>query len=277
LEAKVRVRMRWTGIGAAVILTWVAGIETGRTWNDIGHRLYVEKAIDALPKPLKGFYDQHKVTLAEAVSDPSRFSRAIFEVDRLEPFPFADLPTDRELAVRKYGEETLKEAGDTPWRLIESYQALVEDFRSSDFKSAVTRSEEIAFLVGELYVPLNVSKDGDGEPTGQQGLRERFDSRLMEAFGQKLKVPTIGAVFLDRPAEYAVSIPLKSFIFVDNILYYDYLSRKGVQSYDRFYYEGMWLRAQPVTEVLLAGAAQDAASFWYTAWVEARKPELPKS
>jgi hypothetical protein len=39
----------------------------------------------------------------------------------------------------------------------------------------------------------------------------------------------------------------------------------------------MWLRAQPVTEQLLAGAAQDAASFWYTAWVEARKPELPKS
>lgn len=270
-------RVKWIGIGAAVILTWVASTETGRTWNDIGHRLYVEKAIDALPKPLKSFYDKNKVTLAEAVSDPSRFSRAIFEVDRLEPFPFADLPTDRELAVRKYGEETLKEAGDTPWRLIESYHALVEDFRKSDFESAVTHSEEIAFLVGELYVPLNVSKDGDGEPTGQQGLRERFDSRLMEAFGDKLKVPGLGAVFLDRPAEYAVSIPLKSFIFVDNILYFDYLSRKGVQSYDRFYYEGMWLRAQPVTEQLLAGAAQDAASFWYTAWVEARKPELPKS
>ena len=116
-------RVKWLGIGTAGILTWVASIETGRTWNDIGHRLYVEKAIDALPKPLKGFYESHKVTLAEAVSDPSRFSRAIFEVDRLEPFPFADLPTDRELAVRKYGEETLKEAGDVPWRLIESYRA----------------------------------------------------------------------------------------------------------------------------------------------------------
>jgi len=268
---------RRIGIATVVILTWVASIETGRTWNDIGHRLYVEKAIDVLPKPLKGFYEKHKVTLAEAVSDPRRFGRSIFEVDRLEPFPFADLPTDRELAVRKYGEETLKEAGDVPWRLIESYRALVEDFRKSDFEAAITHSEEIAFLVGELYVPLNVSKDGDGEPTGQQGLRERFDSRLMEAFGDKLKVPAPAAVFLDRPADYAISIPLKSFIFVDNILYFDYLSRKGVQSYDRFYYEGMWLRAQPVTEQLLAGAAQDAASFWYTAWVEARKPELPKS
>lgn len=269
--------MRRIWIGAAAILTWIVNIETGRSWNDVGHRLYIEKAVDALPKPLKAFYETHEVALAEAVADPSRFSRAIFEVDRLEPFPFADLPTDRELAARKYGEETLKEAGDVPWRLIESYQALVEAFRKSDFEAAVTHSEEIAFLVGELYVPLNVSKNGDGEPTGQQGLRERFDSRLMEAFGDKLRVATPSAIFLDRPAEYAISIPLKSFIWVDNILYFDYLSHKGVQSYDRFYYEGMWLRAQPVTEHLLAGAAQDAASFWYTAWVEARKPELPKS
>jgi hypothetical protein len=269
--------MRRIWMGAVAFLVFVASIEVGHGWNDVGHRLYVEKAVDALPKPLKGFYEAHKVTLAEAVSDPRRFSRSIFEVDRLEPFPFAELPSDRELAVRKYGEETLQEAGDTPWRLIESYRALVEDFRKSDFQAAVTHSEEIAFLVGELYVPLNVSKNGDGDPTGQQGLRERFDSRLMEAFGEKIKVPDTSAVFLDRPAEYAISIPLKSFIFVDNILYYDYLSRKGVQSYDRFYYDGMWLRAQPVTEQLLAGAAQDAASFWYTAWVEARKPELPKS
>lgn len=269
--------MRWIWIAAAVVVTWTAGTEIGRGWNDVGRRLYVEKAIDGLPKPLKSFYDANKVALADGVSDPSRFGRAIFEVDRLEPFPFADLPSDRELAVRKYGEDTLKEAGDVPWRLIASYRALVEDFRKSDFKTAITHSEEIAFLVGELYMPLNVSKNGDGEPTGQQGLRERFDARLMEAFGDKLKISAENAVFLDRPAEYAVSIPLKSFIFVDNILYFDYLSHKGVQSYDRFYYEGMWLRGQIVTEQLLASAAQDTGSFWYTAWVEARKPELPKS
>jgi hypothetical protein len=43
--------------------------------------------------------------------------------------------------------------------------------------------------VGELYVPLNVSKDGDGEPTGQQGLRERFDSRLMDSLRRQAEGP----------------------------------------------------------------------------------------
>lgn len=258
-------------------LLWVAGIGSGRTWNDTGKRLYLSKAIDSLPKPLKGFYELHEAAILEAASDPSRFgSRAVFEVDRLEPFPFDGLPTDRTLAVRKYGEDALAEAGDVPWRIIESYEALLQAFRSGDFAAVPERSAEIAFYTGALYVPANVSKNGDGEPTGQQGLRERFDSRLMEAFGDKLKINSTSPIFLDRPAEYAVSIPRKSFVWVDNLLYFDYLSRLGVSSYDRFYYEGMWNRAQPIVEQLLAGAAFDSASFWYTAWVAAGKPEPPK-
>jgi hypothetical protein len=264
-------------VAAVAALLWAAGSGSGLAWNDTARRLLLVKAIDALPKPLKGFYEDNKASMSEAVGDPSRFgTRALFEVDKLEPFPFDSLPSDRTLAERKYGEDTLKETGDAPWKVIDSYKALVEAFKGGDFEKAIGVSEDIAYYVGELYDPPNVSKNGDGEPTGQLGLRERFDSRLMEAFGDKLKLATPTAIFLDRPAEYAVSIPRKSYIFVDNILYFDYLSHKGVESYDRFYYEGMWLRAQPVIEQLLSGAALDAASFWYTAWVEAKKPDLPK-
>ena len=238
----------------------------------------MEKAIDALSGSLKGYYKDRKKALTETLGDPARFgTRMLFEVDRLESFPFEGLPADRKLAIRKYGEVAIEEAGDVPWRLIESYQALVEAFRKSDFESTVSISAEIAYYVGEMYVPVNVSKNGDGEPTGQHGLRERFDSRLLEIYGGKIKVDTPNSIYLDRPEEYAVSIPRKSYIWVDNILYFDYLSRIGVESYDRFYYEGMWLRAEPLLKQLLRGAALDTASFWYTAWVVARKPELPKS
>lgn len=270
---------RWAVL---LIATWTLGSATfrgtGRAWNDAGHRLTLEKAIDALPKPLKSFYEDRKNLLGETISDPTRFGpRLVFEVDRLEPFPFDGLPIDRKLAVRKYGEATLEEAGDIPWRIIESYEALVEAFRSGDFEAAADQSVAIAYYVGELYVPANVSRLGDGEPTSQQGLRERFDSRLVDVFSGKLDVSTPSAIYLDRPADYAVSIPLKSFIWVDNLLFFDYLSRKGVESYDRFYYEGMWIRAEPVLESLLGGVALDTSSFWYTAWVNARKPELPKN
>jgi hypothetical protein len=265
-------------LALALSVALFASAEVGFSWSERGSALFMDKAIEALSGPLDDFYKNRKTTLIQTVSDPSRFgSRMPFEVDRLEAFPFDELPADRKLAIRKYGEAAIEEAGDVPWRLIESYQALVEAFRESDFDTALSVSAEIAFYVGEMYVPVNVSKNGDGEPTGQHGLRERFDSRLLEAYSDKLDVETPSAIYLDRPEEYAVSIPRKSYIWVDNILYFDYLSRMGVESYDRFYYEGMWLRAEPLLEQLLRSAALDTASFWYTAWVVARKPELPKS
>lgn len=260
---------------ASLVLT--GSIETASAWSQEGVRLFMEEAIRALDKPLKQFYEDREIEIVESASDPSLFPpRLLFEVDRLEPFPFVDLPTDRARAVRKYGEEAIEEAGDLPWRLIESYNALIEAHRQGDFEAVVTHSAEIAHYVGAMYVPVNVSKDGDGEPTGQHGLRERFDSRLLEVYAAKVDVDTPTAFFLDYPEDYAVSIPRKSYIWVDNLLYFDYLSRLGVKSYDRFYYEGMWLRAEPLLEELLGGAALDTASFWYTAWVAARRPELPE-
>jgi len=242
-----------------------------------GVRLFMEKAIDALDNPLEDFYESREQELVETASDPSRFPpRLLFEVDRLEPFPFLDLPTDRRRAVRKYGEEALEEAGDLPWRLIESYEALIEAFKASDFDNVLVHSAEIAHYAGAMYVPVNVSKEGDGDATGQHGLRERFDSRLLEVYASDVDIDTPTAIFLDRPADYSVSIPRKSYIWMDNILYFDYLSRLGVQSYDRFYYEGMWLKAEPLLEQLLGAASLDTASFWYTAWVSAKRPELPK-
>ena len=280
----------------AFIVSTLFGVSVpvGLTWNDAGDRLFVAKAIDGLPKPLKRFYENRESVILESLSNPARGSRAIFEVDQLETFPFEDIPESRELAIQRYGEEKLQEVGDAPWKLIETYEQLVEAFRASkseeakrgsvastnrsreNFKKIVELSADVAYYTGELYVPPNVSMLGDGQPTGQQGLRERFSSRLMEVYADKIDVNKASALFLDRPDEYAVSIAIKSYIWVDNLLYHDVMARRGVSSYDRFSYESLYIRLKPLLEELLSGAALDTASFWYTAWVDARKPELPK-
>ncbi len=261
----------------ALALAWIGGAGEGVAWNELGHRLTVKKAIEALPKPIKKFYEQREDYLMDNVKDPARVEpRLIFEVDRLEAFPFDGIPETRQAAIAKYGADQIEEAGDLPWRLAETYEELIEAFKNMDIPVIESLSLEIAYYVGELWVPVNVSKYGDGEPIEQEGLRERFDSRLLEVYGEKLKVDTPTAIFLDRPAEYAVSIPRKSYVWVDNILLNDYIARRGVASYDRFYYEGLWLRASIIISQMLEGLSRDIASYWYTAWVKAGKPEFPK-
>jgi hypothetical protein len=145
-----------------------------------------------------------------------------------------------------------------------------------DLETIDLLSAEIVLYVNDLSQPLNVSREGDGEMIDQEGFRERFDSRLLDVYGSKLKVDAPAAIYLDDPNAYIISMLVRSYVWVDNLLLIDYLSRKGVSSYDRFYYEGLWLLAGEIVNARISDSAKDAASYWYTAWSKAGRPELPK-
>jgi len=258
----------------AVVVGWTGH---GLAWGDVAYRRALEEAIDALPKPLKNFYKDRKVYLMQQLEDVTITApRSVFEVDLLEPFPFDNLSLDRESAVRTYGEDKLGEVGDLPWRMLETYEKLTEAFRQMDLETIDMLSAELVLYVADLSQPLIVSKEGDGDMISQEGFRERFDSRLLDVYGSKLKVDASTAIYLDDPNAYIISVLVRSYVWVDNLLLYDYLSRKGVSSYDRFYYEGLWLRAEEIVNERISDAAEDVASYWYTAWSKAGRPDLPK-
>jgi hypothetical protein len=266
------------GIVLTVVLFMLLGL-SGETysWDETADRVVLKNAIEALPKQMKKFYEERESSLIALMQDPVEMGqRLTFEVDRLSEFPFEDIPASREAAVDKYGEDLLAEAGDLPWRIVDTYGELIEAFRGMDIGAIEALSAQVAFQLGELHNPVNVSQYGDGEPIDQQGLRERFDERLLEVYGEKLKVETPTSIYLDRPTDYVFNIVRRAHVWVDNILLHDYIARQGVGSYDRFYYEGLWLRASVILSQMFESLARDISSFWYTAWVEAGKPELPK-
>jgi hypothetical protein len=266
------------GIVVAVLILIALGwTNQAFSWDETADRLILEKVIDALPKQMKKFYEEREAALLALIEDPVQMGhRLTFEVDRLAEFPFEDVPELRQDAVSRFGEDKIAEAGDLPWRITETYEKLIEAFQNMDIQAIESLSAEIAFQIAELHNPVNVSQYGDGESIDQHGLRERFDERLLEVYGTKIKVETPTSVFLDRPSEYVFNIVRKGYVWVDNILLHDYIARQGVMSYDRFYYEGLWLRASVILSQMFESLAQDISSFWYTAWVKAGKPELPK-
>ena len=258
----------------AVVVGWAGH---GLAWSDVAYRLALKDAMDALPKPLKNFYKDRKVYLVQQLEDATITApRSVFEVDLLEPFPFEDLPLDRESAVKEYGEDKLGEVGDLPWRMLETYGKLTAAFRQMDLETIDMLSAELVLHITDLSQPLIVSKEGDGDMINQEGFRERFDSRLLDIYGDKLKADASTAIYLDDPEAYIISMLVRSYVWVDNLLLYDYLARKGVSSYDRFYYEGLWLRSEEIVNERLSESAEDVASYWYTAWSKAGRPELPK-
>jgi hypothetical protein len=248
------------------------------SWGPEGHLEIGEKAIESLRDPLKEFFEDREETFYELLDDPARSrNTAHFFLERYDEFPFWDVPASRELALRRFSEDEIRDNGDALWRLQEAYDALVAAFEEADFDLVLERASDVAWLVGELSVPPNTSASGDGQATQQDGLARRFDTQLLEVFADEMRVRDSAGVFLDRPHEFIRSLPLKAHIWVDNVTFTDSMSRRGVAGYDRFYMDGMWNELGGLIGALMTDAARDTASLWYTAWVAAGRPEVPET
>jgi hypothetical protein len=259
---------------AGVLLVGSPGKSQGA--GPVVTQLVVSRAIESLPKPLNKFYKDHRLeipSLALEPTFPEPSPERRFAVDKLVPFPFNELPHNEASIKTKYG-EAASSVGRLPWLIQESFAKLVEAFKLGDKEKILVESDTLAGLVADLHNPLNLSVNSDGQNTGQHGLWVRFAQRLPEAMDKRLKVSPDAANFLDDPKEYVFSVINGTYVWLDNLLYLDELARRGKSGYTEIYYEDFEKKAGPVVRQLLAAAAEDAGSFWYTAWTVAGKPEL---
>ncbi|HXB56949.1 MAG TPA: hypothetical protein VN461_19455 [Vicinamibacteria bacterium] len=246
-------------------------------WGPIGERLVIARAVDTLPKPLNKFYKDHRLEMPSLAPDSRPGPRTPdrrFEVDRLLPFPFLELPRTEKGLQEKFGEDVSAKVGRLPWLIQESYARLLEAFRSRDKGQILTESDTLAGLVADLNNPLSLTENSDGQKTGQNGLGARFSERSLEAWQTRLGLNPETAVFLDDPKQYVFSIINGTYIWLDNLLYQEELARRGKAGYTEIYYEDLERRVGPITKERLSRAASDAGSYWYTAWTQAGRPEL---
>ncbi len=245
-------------------------------WGPAAEQAVVSRAIETLPKGLKPFYKNHKLempSLALEPSFPEDSPERRFAVDRLLPWPFADLPrTEKEMKAR-YGDQGTA-IGRLPWLIQDSYAQLVGAFKSGDKVKILTESDVLALFVAEVHNPLALTDNADGQKTGQHGLWIRSSVKLVEAMKDRLKVEPDAARYLDDPNEYVFSMIEASYVWLDNLLYADLLARKGKSGYGEIFFESFEMRAGRYVGDRLSRAAEDAGSYWYTAWTAAGRPEL---
>jgi hypothetical protein len=247
-------------------------------WGLAAHQAVTARAIDGLPKGLKEYYKSHRLempTLSLEASETEEGLDRRFAADRVQPFPFLDLP-HTEAALKQRHPEAADKVGRLPWLLHESYARLVEAFRAKDKEKILAESDLLAGMVTDLHNPLALTENADGQKTGQHGLWTRFSMRLPEILQtiNRLKLEVDAAHFLDQPKEHVFSILNSSYVWMDNVLYEEDLAKRGKPGYGEIYYEDLARREGPIVRERLSLAAGNVGSYWYTAWTEAGRPEL---
>jgi len=261
------------------VIGLLAPTPLAHAWGPIVHEAVTGRAIDTLPKPLREYYKTHRLELPSQVLDeteegpPPEGPERRFALDALGSFPFSDVPRSQDTLRQKFGDE-LDRAGRLPFLLRESYERLVAAMKGGDKTQILEESDVLAGLVTDLYNPLALGRNFDGQLTGQPGLWVRFSERLPLSMERRLKLSPDTAHYLDDPREHVFSIMLSSYVWLDNVLYLDWLAARGKSGYSEIYYAAFEERVGELLKQQLSAAASSAASFWYTAWTEAGKPAL---
>ena len=245
-------------------------------WGPGAHQRIISEAIETLPKGLKPYYKSHRLEIPSLSAEGSTAEDAPerrFTADRLAPFPFTDLPRTEAALLARYPEDAAR-IGRLPWLIQESYDRLVEAFRSGDKTRILAESDTLGGYVADMSNPLALSDNADGQKTGQHGLWVRFSTKLPEAMDKRLKLGPEAARFLDDPKGHVFAMATAAYVWLDNLVYEEDLAHRGQSGYSELYYESLERRAGGLLRDRLDQAATDVGSYWFTAWTAAGRPEL---
>ena len=206
--------------------------------------------------------------------DPAEGPRHFLDIDIYGPYPFAELPHDYDEAVAKFGVEDVTKRGLATWRIADYTQLLSEAMKSGDAEKIVGAAGALAHYIEDIHMPLHVVKNYNGQLTNQHGVHQRFEDDMVDAYAEQIHLSPKMASEIEDPLEYAFDIVLDSYVYADNLLHADRRAKLGEDTYgtpylEKFFRLSGWIAVQRMND-----AATATASYWYTAWLRAGKPEL---
>lgn len=278
---KARISKIYFGMLAiACCLSPVASIPA-HGWGLTGHKMVTDRAVRLLPTRLQDFYWENREVLqelsiqADLRRDWDRKEAPKHYID-LEHYSSGPLPRLAKEAVRELGMGKLSRSGWLPWNTQLVYARLVDAMRLENYPEILRLSGDLSHYVADAHVPLHATENYDGWMTGDTGVHARFESRLVEQFPEVLP-------FDPRPAEKIVDVParlwaivLSSSMSAAAVLRSDRQNAYEDREMDGYSIVSARQTHGPIAARRMNDAAHEVASFWYTAWVEAGRPRLPR-
>lgn len=260
-----------------------------------------EHACYALPQEMALFFREHLEYLREHSVDPDKRCY----IDTLEsPRHYIDLENLPEVdslpatitwsqARNTWGEYHLRQTGIIPWQIYLSYLQLKKAFQEGDLKRSLKIAAELGHYIGDSHVPLHTTKNYNGQLTNQRGIHALWETRIPEKYVIDYDLLVGRGRYIKNPLEEAWKIVRESHILVDSVLLreklsskqipqdqkYAYVSRKGKLSknYSDAFVKHYHNSLDGMVEARMKASILMVSSYWYTAWVDAGKPDLSKS
>ena len=291
-------------IQVLLIFLLTASVSLLFAWGQWGHKHISRAAVFALPENMQKFYYNHIDFITEGavipdlrkaiINDKNESPGHYIDIEDFGKIPFNSLPETRKQAFSKYGSAFLNKTGYLPWHIQTLTEKLTAAFKRKNKSEILFISSELSHYIADAHQPLHTSSNYDGQLTNQKGIHALWESFIPQKFGNAWDFKTDTAKYIaDITAEtwkiikqsHALVAPLLAAekkvrnSFPQNKIYKKDASGKTVMFYNSpvfsdAYAKQFYTSLNGMVEQQLRRSIYEVACFWYTAWVNAERPEL---
>jgi hypothetical protein len=267
-------------------------------WGFWGHKRINRMAVFTLPPEMFPFYKKHIEFITEHAVDPDKrryasvdeAPRHYIDLDHYPPNERDSLPLYWNDAVRKYTEDTLKAYGIVPWHVVRQLNMLTNAFKQKNINLILNYSADLGHYIADAHVPLHTTENYNGQLTNQHGIHGFWESRIPELNGESYDYFLGRARLIPQPQAAIWAIVYNSHAAVDTVLKFEAVLTKqfpadqkyaveqrgatNVTTYSKNFSDAYEKLLDGMVEKRMRASIIAVGSFWYTAWVNAGKPNL---
>lgn len=277
----------------------IAGIISLSSWGFLVHRTINQLAVYRLPDPLQGFFYQqmdylvkHSVRADQRRNeDSTEATKHFIDLEAYGNNALADMPRNWNAAVARYSKDSLLKYGYVPYYVVLMQENLTRAFHNRQRDSILFYAADLAHYISDAHVPLHTTINYDGQLTDQKGLHALWETVVpeLELANYELVEPGTAQYINDKNAAIWTAVA-KAYNQLPAVFGEEKEATKLFTEATKFRIQlrnGREVKYFTTAFALeyskrmgtsinnqLKASARMVADFWYTAWVDAGKPDL---
>jgi hypothetical protein len=270
-----------------VVLQWILLILPSSVfaWGGRVHMDINRAAAGAVPEEMAAWGAYAKVLSRYSIqpdlwkeADKTESARHYLDAERYRDIGISNLPAEYALVAERSARRVNPGDGILPWVIVEAERNLSRAMASNDWALAARWAAALGHYVADIHQPLHTTdKFDDGNPPGT-GIHPRWEEAMPKIFWRLSMLEPAPAAYVSNVWPAVLGWVGDAHGRFEDIYAADIEARKAgrdnVES--RAYYAALWDRTRELFVSQANRAATDLASLWYTAWVDAGRPAIPR-
>ncbi|HPI38674.1 MAG TPA: T9SS type A sorting domain-containing protein [Ignavibacteriaceae bacterium] len=254
-------------------------------WGRDGHVIINGKTALSFPQEMNYFLSWSDSLVAHGSDadyrkswDPTEAPKHYIDIDNYSTFNnFGYITQSYDSAVALYGYQFVIDQGTLPWAILWTYDSLKSALMQKDWHKAMLLTADLGHYVGDAHMPLHITRNYNGQYTGQTGVHSRYESSMIGKYKSQIVFEGDSVNYIEDVPGYVFNMVYYNYLFVDSVLLADlYGKNASGGSYNNTYYLNMWSYSKNFTIDLFRRASISLAELFYSCWIDAGMP-LPVS